>query len=241
MLKFVSMSLLSQIKRDLREGANPEKATILQRFFKTGKGQYGEGDHFLGIPVPEQRRVARKYPALPLRDIKNLLASKIHEHRLTALLLLVHKYQKADDSEKKEIVVFYLRNTSSVNNWDLVDLSADKILGCYLFDKDKAVLYKLAGSKNVWERRIAILSTFHFIKSNRFQDTLKISEILIDDEHDLIHKAVGWMLREIGKRDEKIEESFLKKHYKRMPRTMLRYAIEGFNEKKRKSYLKNLV
>ncbi|UCH45241.1 MAG: DNA alkylation repair protein [Nitrospiraceae bacterium] len=128
-----------------------------------------------------------------------------------------------------------------MNNWDLVDLSADKILGCYLFDKDKAVLYKLAGSKNVWKRMIAILSTFHFIKSNRFQDTLKISEILIDDEHDLIHKAVGWMLREIGKRDEKIEECFLKKHYKRMHRTMLRYAIEGFNEKKRKSYLKNLV
>lgn len=241
MLKFVSMTPLNQIKKDLRELANPEKALILQRFFKTGKGQYGEGDQFLGITVPEQRRIAKRYVDIHLQDLKKLLASNLHEQRLTALLLLVHKYQKADDANKKEIVAFYLKNTDSVNNWDLVDLSSDKILGSYLLDKDKSILYKLAESQNLWERRIAILATFNFIKNNSFQDTLKISEILLYDDHDLIHKAVGWMLREITKRDQKTGETFLRKHYKKMPRTMLRYAIERFDEKKRKSYLKNLV
>jgi 3-methyladenine DNA glycosylase AlkD len=230
--------MLNQIKTDLKNLRNPEKAKVLQKFFKTGKNQYGEGDIFLGINVPEQRKIAKKYSDLTLKELKKLLSSKIHEHRLTSLLILIIKFNKTDEHGKKEIVNFYLNNTNYINNWDLVDLSADKILGKYLLDKDKSILYKLAKSDNLWERRIAIISTFAFIKNNNFKDTLKIAELLLEDDHDLIHKAVGWMLREIGKRDQKIEEIFLKKHYKKMPRTMLRYAIERFDENKRKFYLK---
>ena len=230
-------NLLNQIKRDLSQLSNPEKARILSRFFKTGKGQYGEGDIFLGIPVPEQRKVAKRYPDLPLNDLQELLSSKIHEHRLTALLILVLKYGKADKTGKDLIFSFYLKNTGNINNWDLVDLTAPRIVGDYLFNKDTSILFRLAKSNNLWERRIAILSTFNFIRNNDFDDALSISELLLHDKHDLIHKAVGWMLREIGKRDQEIEEQFLRKYHKQMPRTMLRYAIEKFNEKKRKLYL----
>jgi len=229
---------LQEIKEDLQSYASPEKAKILQRFFKTGKGEYGEGDVFLGLKVPETRKIAEKYKELSLLDIQKLLDSKIHEHRLVGLLILVDKYEK---SNNKEIVDFYLANTKNINNWDLVDLTAHKILGHYLLDKDRTLLYNLARSNDLWEKRISIISTFYFIKNNDFKDALKISEILLNDKHDLIHKAVGWMLREIGKRDQKAEEKFLKKYYKKMPRTMLRYAIEKFDEKKRKAYLRSEI
>src|SRR3989344_5358013 len=196
--------MLEQLRKDLRKLANPKKANILQSFFKTGKGEYGEGDVFLGITVPEQRKVAVRY---------NLPAGKAG------------------------ILDFYLKNTKRINNWDLVDLSAPKIVGRHLLDKDRSILYKFARSANLWERRIAILATFWFINKLQFSDALKIGEILIKDKDDLIHKAVGWMLREIGKRNQKVEEDFLKKFYKIMPRTMLRYAIERFSEDKRKFFL----
>ena len=228
---------IENIQKDLKKLANPEKAKILQGFFKTGKGQYGEDDIFLGIVVPEQRKVAKKYSNLNLGEIKKLLSSKIHEHRLVSLFILANQYQKADKQTKKKIFNFYLKNAKNINNWDLVDLSAPNIVGDYLLNKDKSILYKLAKSKNIWEKRIAIMATFSFIRNNGFDATLKISEILLEDEHDLIHKAVGWMLRELGKRNQAIEEKFLKKYYKKMPRTMLRYAIERFSENKRKPYL----
>ncbi len=229
--------MLNQIKGDLLQLSNPERAKNLSRFFQTGKGQYGEGDVFLGIPVPEQRRIAKRYLNLPLVDIQELLSSEIHEHRLTALLILVSKYGKADNPGKEEIFNFYLKNTENINNWDLVDLTAPKIVGDYLFNKDTSILFKLAKSNNLWERRIAVLSTFRFIDNNDFEDALRIAKLLLHDKHDLIHKAVGWMLREIGKRDQEIEEQFLSKHHMQMPRTMLRYAIEKFEENKRKFYL----
>ncbi|HUS59953.1 MAG TPA: DNA alkylation repair protein [Nevskiaceae bacterium] len=230
--------MLNQIKKDLQKLKNPQKAKISARFFKTGKGEYGEGDVFLGITVPQQRKIAKKYPDLNLKQLQNLLSSKIHEHRLTALFVLINKYRKADEKNKKEIFNFYLQNTKSINNWDLVDASSEHILGDYLLEKNKTILYKLAKSNNLWERRVAIMATFEFIKNNRFQDTLKIAKILLKDKHDLIHKAVGWMLREIGKRNQKVAEEFLKKHCQKMPRTMLRYAIEKFPDNKRKFYLR---
>ena len=232
------MSDLEKIKKELKKLSNTKEVTRLQRFFKTGKGEYGEGDIFLGIKVPSQRQIAQKYKNLQLKEIKNLLNSKIHEYRLTALLLLIEKYKKAGEKEKKKIFNFYLSNTKKINNWDLVDLSAYKIIGDYLLNKPRDILYKLAKSKNLWERRIAIIAAFTFIKNNDFKDCLKISKILLNDEHDLIHKAVGWMLREVGKRDQKVEEKFLNKYYKKMPRVMLRYSIEKFSVKKRKKYLK---
>jgi 3-methyladenine DNA glycosylase AlkD len=228
---------LKNIKKDLLTLNDPVKAEISSKFFKTGKGQYGEGDIFLGIKVPEQRKVSKKYTGLTLDDISHLLKSEIHEYRLTALFILVLKYKKEDTNGKQEIVDFYLSNTENINNWDLVDSSAHYILGDFLLDKDRSILYKLARSENLWERRIAMLSTFAFIKKEQFEDALNISEILLFDEHDLIHKAVGWMLREIGKRDLKIEDEFLQKRYNEMPRTMLRYAIEKFDEEKRNFYL----
>ena len=227
---------LTDLRLDLKKLSNPEKAKLLQRFFKTGKGDYGEGDIFLGIMVPEQRKIANKYKDITLIKIQNLLNSKIHEYRLISLFILISKYQRSGN--KKEIVNFYLKNTKNINNWDLIDLSAPKIIGNYLLDKDRSLLYKLAKSKSLWEKRISILATAEFIRNNQFKDTLKISEILLNDKHDLIHKGVGWMLREVGKRDQKIEEKFLKKHYKKMPRTMLRYAIEKFSDEKRKFYLR---
>lgn len=222
----------------MKKLADPKRAKILSRFFKTGKGQYGEGDIFLGIAVPEQRKLAKKYFDISLDEIQKLLSSKIHEYRLTSLFILVDKYKKADEQGKKKTFDFYLKNTKNINNWDLVDLSAPNIAGDYLLGKDKSSLYKLAKSKNIWERRIAILSTFTFIRNNQFNDALKISEILLKDEHDLIHKAVGWMLRELGKRNQEIEEKFLRKYYKKMPRTMLRYAIERLPNNLKKEFLR---
>ena len=229
------MLTILDFKKELKTKANSQKAKILQRFFKTGPGEYGEWDVFLGVVVPEIRKVAKKYGVLKSQDVVKLLHSKIHEERMAALLVMVNKFQTK--KERETIYKTYLKNTKRINNWDLVDLSADKIVGDYLFDKPKTILYKLAKSKSIWERRIAIMATFNFIKRNKVEETLKIAKILLNDEQDLIHKAVGWMLREVGKRDMKTEEKFLKKYYKKMPRTMLRYAIEKFPEKKRKQYL----
>jgi 3-methyladenine DNA glycosylase AlkD len=228
---------VEDLKKQLRLFADVEKATHLQGFFKTGKGQYGEGDIFLGVIVPNTRIVAKKFVDLSFSEIKEILYSKIHEERLCALLLLVEKYKKADEKGKKEVYGFYIKNAKQANNWDLVDLSAPKIVGEYLLNKDKKILYKFARSKNLWEKRIAIISTYTFIKNNKYKDTFKIAKILMNDKHDLIHKAVGWMLREIGKMSQKDEETFLFKYYKKMPRTMLRYAIEKFPEEKRLKYL----
>lgn len=232
------MPTLAGLKKELKSKADKKRVKVLQGFFKTGKGQYGEGDIFLGITGPKIRETARKYSGLSLKETKKLLNSKIHENRQAALFILVNNFQNGDEKQKQKIYKFYLKNTKYINNWDLVDLSADKIVGAFLIDKSKKILYKLAKSKNLWEKRIAIIATFQFIKNNQFEETLKISEMLLNDKHDLIHKAVGWMLREIGKKDLKIEEEFLKKYYKRMPRTMLRYAIERFSENKRQGYLR---
>ena len=228
---------MMEIQKELRARSNPEKAGVYQRFFKTGKGDYGEGDMFLGLTVPETRSIAKRYVHLGLNEIRELLKSEMHEERLAALELLVFRYENGDGKTKEEIFNFYIESTKYINNWDLVDLSAEYVVGDYLLDKDKSVLYRLAESESLWERRIAIISTFHFIRNGKFQYTFKIAEILLNDRHDLIHKAVGWMLREAGKRDRKAEEEFLRRHYKKMPRTMLRYAIERFPEGLRKAYL----
>jgi 3-methyladenine DNA glycosylase AlkD len=232
-----------EVRKELKSMADPDKAAILQRFFKTGQGQYGEGDIFIGVMVPQSRKVAKKFSQLQLVEVKMLLYSSIHEERLVALLILVWRYSSALSSreEKEEIVKFYLDNIKQVNNWDLVDLSAPNILGAHLIDRDRMLLYRLARSENVWERRIAILATYHFIRNGDFSDTLKIAEMLLQDRHDLIHKAAGWMLREVGKRDVASEEAFLEKHRSVMPRTMLRYAIERLPESKRRRYKKNPI
>ena len=232
------MVKLGRLKKELLKAKDNKKAKFLAGFFKTGKGQYAEGDLFLGLTVPRQREIAKKYPDLSLSQIQQLLNSKYHEFRLCALLILISKYNKSDEKTKAKIVTFYLKNTKRINNWDLVDLSAEYILGSYLLERDKSVLYKLAKSQNLWERRIAIIATFFFIRKNQFTDTLKIAQILLGDKHDLIHKACGWMLREIGKRDEVMLIKFLDKFKGKMPRTALRYAIERFNQQKRLSYLK---
>ncbi len=233
--------MLNSLIQELEKLANPKQAEMCLKFFKTGKGEYGEGDIFLGIKVPVQRKIASKYSGLPLIKIQELLNSKIHEHRQVGLFILTDKYKKSSEQERANIFNFYLKNTKNINNWDLVDLSAPNIVGDFLSDKKKNTLYNLAESGSLWEKRIAIISTFNFIRKNEFEDSLKISEILLNDEHDLIHKAVGWMLREIGKRDEKILENFLKLYCSKMPRTMLRYAIEKFDEEKRKIYLKGEI
>lgn len=230
--------MATKIKSDLAKLADREKAKFFPRFFKAGPGEYGEGDKFIGVTVPNMRLVARKYKNSNLKDLQELLNSPIHEHRLTALIILVNKYKRADEKLRKEIAEFYLKNTKHINNWDLVDLSACYILGGYYLDKDRSIIYKLVKSKHLWERRISVLTTFWFIKNNQYEDSLKIAKILLYDKHDLIHKAVGWMLREIGKKDVKVLENFLQKYYQVMPRTMLRYAIEKFPEAKRQKYLK---
>lgn len=228
----------NSVEKDLQSLANPEKAKLLQGFFKTGPGEYGEGDVFLGIIVSEQRKIAKKHKELSLPEIQALLNSKIHEYRMTGLFILVSKYKKADLAGKEEIFNFYLKNTKNINNWDLVDLSAPNIVGDFLLDKDREILYKLVASNSLWERRIAVLATFAFIRESDFDDALKIAEILLKDKHDLIHKAVGWMLREVGKRDETVLEDFLDKHSQNMPRTMLRYAIEKLDRKSKEKYMK---
>lgn len=229
--------MLNKIKNELLLLGDPERANKLSSFFKTGKGEYGEGDVFLGISVPQQRKVAKKYTDLSLDQLEKLLSSKFHEYRLTALIILVLKYGKADNSGKKEIFDFYIKNTEFINNWDLVDLSSPKIIGDFLINRERSVLFELVNSDNLWKRRIAVLATFSFIRNDDFVDAISISRLLISDDHDLIHKAVGWMLREIGKRDENTLRNFLNEYYKQMPRTMLRYSIEKLSEKERKHYL----
>lgn len=226
------------IKNELLSLGSLEKKMVLQRFFKTGIGQYGEGDIFIGVTVPKQREIVKKYKFLPLTEIESLLKEPYHECRLTALLFLVNEYEKCKDNAKKdEIFSFYLSHTNFINNWDLVDLSAPKIIGTHLLKKDGDLLVELAKSDNLWSKRIAIVSTLKFIKNNRFEDTFRISQMLFETKEDLLHKAVGWMLREIGKMDYEAEYAFLKRHYKKMPRTSLRYAIERFNEEVRKDFL----
>jgi 3-methyladenine DNA glycosylase AlkD len=232
---------IKHIQKELKHMASKEDAQFLQRFFKTGKGEYGEGDKFLGIRVPALRKLAKECDGTCLKDVIHLLRSKFHEERMIALIFMVEQFKKGDHADKKAVYKSYLGHTAFINNWDLVDTSAEHIVGGYLLTRDRKPLYNLAKSKDLWERRIAILSTFHFIRQNQFEDTLTIAEILLKDREDLIHKAVGWMLREVGKRDMAAAEAFLKKHCREMPRTMLRYAIEKFPTKKRQKYLKGDV
>ncbi len=228
---------LKELRRRIKSHARAEVARTYSWFFKTGKGEYGEGDKFAGLKVPVQKVIAKENKNLTYSELKELLASKIHEERLIALLILVNKYPISDEKEKEKIFKFYISNRIRINNWDLVDLSAPKIVGEHLFNRDRQILFNFAKSNNLWDRRIAILSTLYFIRKDDFYTTLQIADILIEDKHDLIHKAVGWMLREVGKKNLKVEEDFLKSRYKKMPRTMLRYSIEKFPELKRKKYL----
>ena len=230
-----------EINQNLLSLADPDIAEHSLRFFKTAPGEYGFGDRFLGIRVPVIRQQVKRYRNTSLTTSSRLLKSDYHEIRLFALLLLVLQFSKADEKRQGKIYDIYLANTRYINNWDLVDSSAHKIVGAYLEDKDRAILQSLSQSSSLWERRIAIIATFHFIRINQFDDTLKIAEQLLHDQEDLIHKAVGWMLREIGKREKSIEISFLKKHYKTMPRTMLRYSIEKFSREERNNFLYGLV
>ena len=236
--KFMS---LSELREELKKHSSRQKAKVLQSFFKTGPGEYAEGDVFIGVKVPQIRSVARKFQDISLKEVISLLKSGIHEERLTALFILVFNYSQGSDLEKERIYKVYLKHTKYINNWDLVDLTAGHIAGAFLINKDKGPLYKLSKSKLLWERRISIIATSHYIKDNKFDDALRIAKELLFDKEDLIHKAVGWMLREIGKRDLSAEEGFLIKHYKEMPRTMLRYAIERFPEPKRHSYLRDTL
>ncbi|MBU0957261.1 MAG: DNA alkylation repair protein [Nanoarchaeota archaeon] len=252
-----------KIDEILNQYKNPEKAKILQRFFKTGKGEYGEGDIFLGLTMGQNRDIAKKFSNLDFESIQELLDSEIHEKRMIGLLILVDKFK----DYPTEVYDFYLKNAKKINNWDLVDLTSHKIVGKFLLDKPRDILYDLVKSENLWEKRIAIISTYAFIREGEFEDTLKIAEILLGDKHalkiqrilgprnsrsrlrardvnvspDLIHKGVGWMLREVGKKNQEVLEGFLKKHYKKMPRTMLRYSIERFDEELRQKYLKGEV
>lgn len=220
---------------------DPVKARVLRKFFKTGPGEYGEGDVFVGLRVPETRKLAREYRDLPLAEVRRLLQSSIHEARLLAVLLLVQASRQGDAALRQRIYAFYLRNTARINNWDLVDISAEHIVGAYLCNRSRLPLYELASSELLWDRRIAVMATFHFIKRGDFDETLRIAERLLGDPEDLIHKAVGWMLREIGKRERSVEERFLALHYRIMPRTMLRYAIEKFEEDLRQRYLRGEI
>jgi 3-methyladenine DNA glycosylase AlkD len=223
--------------RELTALADPGDARFLQKYFKTGKGEYGAGDRVLGIRVPTLRRLAARFRELPLGECRKLLRSPYHEARLLALLVLVGKYDRADEPTREAIFRAYLADTARVNNWDLVDLSAPKIVGEHLLTRDRSVLDALARSRSVWERRIAILATSRFIREGEFADTFRVADLLIGDEHDLIHKAVGWMLREVGNRDRRAEERYLRARYRGMPRTMLRYAIEKFPARQRARYL----
>jgi 3-methyladenine DNA glycosylase AlkD len=229
---------VKQVQSRLRKMGDRQKAQGHQRFFKTGPGQYGEGDVFLGVTVPQLRELVKECDGLALNEILELLRSSFHEERLLALLVLNRAYAKGDEASRQSIYEMYLSNTRFINNWDLVDASAPHIVGDFLMRRSRKPLYSLARSRDLWERRIAIVATAHFIRRGDFSDTLKISKLLLADGEDLIHKAVGWMLREVGKRDLESEERFLIEHYKRMPRTMLRYAIERFPQPRRQMYLR---
>jgi 3-methyladenine DNA glycosylase AlkD len=227
----------SRARMLLQEKADPEQARNLSRFFKTGTGDYGEGDRFYGIKVPETRKISKLFRGMPLAEIADLLHSEMHEERLLALIVLTDNFSKADDAGRDRIYHFYMNERKWVNNWDLVDSSAGQIAGGWLLDRDKSPLFKLAESDSLWDRRIAVIATFHFIRNRHFDTTLQLAEKLLNDQHDLIHKAVGWMLREIGKRDEKPMLTFLDSHCRTMPRTMLRYAIEKLDVDARRRYL----
>jgi len=230
------------IHKELAKLADPKVAERSRSFFKTNKGEYGYGDIFIGIKMPVLRELAKKYVDLSFTDIKKLIKSKIHEERLVALLILVYKFKKTkDESEKDKIYEVYTKHFKYINNWDLVDVTCPHIIGPYLMDKDRKVLYEWAKSDHLWTKRIAMVTNWWFIRKGDLGDVFKISKILLKDEHDLIHKAVGWMLREAGKKDLKALEAFLKKHYQTMPRTMLRYSIEKFPETRRKRYLKGTI
>lgn len=238
--------MLRDLQKELRRVATKERAKNNAWYFKTGKGQYGEGDVFLGVTVPDCRKVAKRNSTLSLAGLQKLLDSRYHEERLTALLILVAQYQKGDSASREKIFQFYIKNLKRVNNWDLVDLSAHHIVGAHLFSapkKMRALFAKLSASSNLWHRRVAILATFYFIKQGEFAPSLDMAKRLMGDKHDLIHKALGWMLREVGKRDLTVLKNFLreKSRYKTMPRTMLRYAIERFPEPKRKKYLHGTI
>ena len=235
------MAVHQKIIAHLNDLSDSEIAEHSQRFFKTGKGEYGYRDKFLGIRVPVLRKTAKLFQDISVTEIQKILKSEYHEVRLLSLLIMVGQYSKADKNKKEKIYNLYIKNTKYVNNWDLVDSSAHYIIGPWLIDKDRSILYEFVNSKSLWERRISIMSTFYFIKNGEFGDTLKLSEILINDSEDLIHKAVGWMLREVGSRNQEVEERFLKQHYNQMPRTMLRYSIEKFSKGRRHQYLKGEV
>jgi 3-methyladenine DNA glycosylase AlkD len=226
-----------EISKRLQKMGNKEDSLFLQGFFKTGAGQYGEGDIFLGIRVPVLRTLAKEYKALPIKEVLPLLRSPYHEVRLFALILFVNAFANSDEIIQKKIYSLYMANTRYINNWDLVDISAPNIVGAFLLERSRRPLYQLAKSKSLWERRISILATFYFIKNNQFADAVRIAGFLLQDKEDLIHKAAGWMLREIGKRDIECAESFLQKHCQVMPRTMLRYAIERFTPSKKRKYM----
>jgi 3-methyladenine DNA glycosylase AlkD len=232
---------LEALQIELEQLGDAGDAVFLARYFKTGPGEYGEGDRFRGIRVPVLRKLAKQYRSLDDADVRRLLTSPFHEDRLTALLILVEQAQRADRARRAALYRLYLDHTAYINNWDLVDLSAGKIVGAYLYPDDVAPLFALAGSDSLWERRIAIMATSHFIAQGHYATTLQLAERLLHDDHDLIHKAVGWMLREVGNRDHAVEEAFLQIHYRAMPRTMLRYAIEKFPEERRQAYLRGEV
>lgn len=229
--------MIGHIREELRQASDPAKVANSARFFKAGPGQYGEGDRFIGVTVPEQRAIAKHFNDASFETIETMLADPVHEMRLTALLILDLQFAKADADGKKSIVDFYLRHLDGVNNWDLVDCSASSILGAWLLQKkDRSVLYRLARSGKLWRERVAIVATQELIRHGEFEDTIRIATILLEHKHDLIHKAVGWMLREMGKRDEKLLRSFLDQHAATMPRTTLRYAIERMSPKDRAAY-----
>jgi 3-methyladenine DNA glycosylase AlkD len=235
-------TVASQILARLHDLGDPAVAAQSRRFFKTGPGEYGEGDRFLGIRVPVIRNYVREVRRIDLDDALELLRTPFHEARLLGLFILVDRYSRAGSpAEQRVIYRAYLDHTAWINNWDLVDSSAEHIVGAYLYDKDRGPIYRLARSKSLWERRIAVLATFHFIKREQYDDTLAVAEMLLTDQEDLIHKAVGWMLREVGNRDRPTEERFLRKQYRRMPRTMLRYAIERLPEGIRLAYLRGEI
>lgn len=236
------ISRLDELRRELRTQADARRADSAKWFFKTGPGEYGEGDVFVGVPVPQIRALASRYRNLSRDEILSLLQSAIHEERALALMILIHQFKKGSPQTRQEIFDIYLSHTRYINNWDLVDLSARYIVGDHLKEKPREILYKLARSSSLWERRIAVLATFHYINEGSCDDALRIAEILLPDKHDLIQKAVGWMLREVGKRcSEGAEEDFLRRHYKNMGRTALRYAIERFPEERRRAYLKGEI
>jgi len=226
-----------QIINELNSLEDPSRAVHSQRFFKTGKGQYGEGDVFIGLTVPQTRLVCKKYKDLSIDELEKLLESPIHEHRLAAVIIMRQQSERANSVLRKSLYDLYLCRTDRINNWDIIDISCHKIVGVYLADKDRTILYKLARSKQMWERRIAIISTAYFIDKNDLEDTFKITKILLNDEQDLIHKATGWMLREAGKKDETRLKEFLDKYASMMPRTMLRYSLEKLQDTDRKHYM----